>query len=428
MKGTDAWILGEETQPSWTAQNIRTLLSQYRKNEERKDKENNSLDDFIPLDAATNEHALSLETQQDNDQLDDDAFVFPCWVVNNETKQRIKSAEHPIIALHYEILEFERFVSSSLEETEKRKQLVERVTEIVQQIWPNSTVHVFGSFATNLYLPSSDIDLCVLGSPENGSKRELHLLADVLRRKTNKMRRVLAIDKARVPIIKVTDRETGIQCDISFATTNGIENVKHIQSYLKRYPCLRPLMMTIKCFLHQRALNEVHEGGIGSYLLLLSIVSHLQMIPVNFPDMKRREFIANLGSLLLSYFQLYGKLFNYMKTGVSVRNDGYYYEKAERFPFETKRPNLLSVEDPRDEENELGRNSFAISRVRSAFSQGYECLFRWDKSMKCTPLSLIIQQDDFLISRRKMLELKSEGQKLQTSLKRRRTKVATLPK
>ncbi|GJQ12442.1 hypothetical protein GpartN1_g4310.t1 [Galdieria partita] len=414
----DAWIIGQETQPTVGAQNIRTLLSQYRK-KESKEIVHNHLDDFIPLDLTT-DYSVSETTSQVESDLDkDDSFVFPCWVMNKETKERIKSAEHPIIALHYEILELESFVSSTREETKQRKQLIERVTEIIQQIWPKSTVQVFGSFATNLYLPTSDIDLCILGSPENGSKRELHLLADTLRRHTDKMRRVMAIDKARVPIIKVTDRETGIQCDISFGRTNGIENVKYIQKYLKSYPCLRPLMMTIKCFLYQRALNEVHEGGIGSYLLLLSIISHLQMIPMNFPNMKRKGFISNLGSLLLSYFQLYGKLFNYMKTGISVKNGGYYYEKVERFPFEIKRPNLLSLEDPRDEENELGRNSFAVSRVRTAFSQGYECLFRWDKSMKCTPLSLIIQQDEFLATRRKMTKL-NEGN-LKVSRKRRRS-------
>ncbi|EME30495.1 DNA polymerase sigma subunit [Galdieria sulphuraria] len=416
----DAWLVGEETQPTLGAQTIRTILSQYRK-KETKEMVHKHLDDFIPLDSRT-DHSLSETHSQwdESNELDkDDSFVFPCWIVNKGTKERIKRAEHPIIALHYEILELERFVSGTREETKQRKQLIERVTEIIRQIWPNSSVHVFGSFATNLYLPTSDIDLCILSSPENGSKRELHLLADVLRRKTNKMRRVMAIDKARVPIIKVTDRETGIQCDISFGRTNGIENVRHIQKYLKRYPSLRPLMMVIKCFLHQRALNEVHEGGIGSYLLLLSIISHLQMIPVNFPDMRKEGFISNLGSLLLSYFQLYGRLFNYMKTGISVKNGGYYYEKVERFPFEINRPNLLSLEDPRDEENELGRNSFAVSRVRTAFSQGYECLFRWDKSMKCTPLSLILQQDEFLVTRRKMTDLNGEHSKV--SRKRQRS-------
>lgn len=416
----DAWIIGEETQPTVGAQTIRTLLSQYRKNETKTNLQDR-MDEFVPLNAESDQSSTETITKSDSKESnkEDDAFVFPCWIVNKETKEKMKRAEHPIVALHYEILELERFVSSTPEEREQRNQLVKRITDIVKQIWPKATVHVFGSFATNLYLPTSDIDLSILGSPEDGSKRELHQLANELRQSNNNMRRVLAIDKARVPIIKVTDRETGIQCDISFGRTNGIENVKYIRKYLKQYPCLRPLMMTLKCFLHQRALNEVHEGGIGSYLLLLSVISHLQMIPVNFPDMRNKGFITNLGSLLLSYFQLYGKLFNYMKTGISVRNDGYYYEKAQRFPFEIRRPNLLSLEDPRDEENELGRNSFAVSRVRSAFSQGYECLYRWDKSIKCTPLSLIIQQDDFWITRRRK-RMEMNGKHFKESRKRRK--------
>lgn len=51
-----------------------------------------------------------------------------------------------------------------MEEHAARQRTVQRTTEVVQSIWPTSTVAVFGSFATGLYLPTSDIDLVVLGS------------------------------------------------------------------------------------------------------------------------------------------------------------------------------------------------------------------------------------------------------------------------
>ena len=35
-------------------------------------------------------------------------------------------------------------------------------TQVVQSLWPDSIHKVFGSYATKLYLPSSDIDLVVL--------------------------------------------------------------------------------------------------------------------------------------------------------------------------------------------------------------------------------------------------------------------------
>jgi non-canonical poly(A) RNA polymerase PAPD5/7 len=68
-----------------------------------------------------------------------------------------------------------------------------------------------------------------------------------------------------------------VSVDVSFDVPNGPMNVPKIKKYLKRYPALRPLVMVLKCFLQQRRLNEVFSGGIGSYCLILMVVSHFQM-------------------------------------------------------------------------------------------------------------------------------------------------------
>ena len=49
------------------------------------------------------------------------------------------------------------------------------------------------------------------------------------------------------------------------------------KEYLNEYPCLKHLAMVLKQFLLQRDLNEVWTGGIGSYSLILMIVSFLQV-------------------------------------------------------------------------------------------------------------------------------------------------------
>ena len=35
-------------------------------------------------------------------------------------------------------------------------------TQVVKSLWPDSSPEVFGSYATQLYLPSSDVDMVVL--------------------------------------------------------------------------------------------------------------------------------------------------------------------------------------------------------------------------------------------------------------------------
>ena len=42
-------------------------------------------------------------------------------------------------------------------------------------------------------------------------------------------------------------------------------------------PSLRPLVLLLKYFLHQRGLNEVFSGGIGSYALILMTAHFLQV-------------------------------------------------------------------------------------------------------------------------------------------------------
>ena len=85
------------------------------------------------------------------------------------------------MALHYEILDFAAFISATSAEIEARQSLVERITQIIQSIWPEATVKTFGSFATGLFLPTSDIDLCVLNTPDKGAASELHAVADAIR-------------------------------------------------------------------------------------------------------------------------------------------------------------------------------------------------------------------------------------------------------
>ena len=60
------------------------------------------------------------------------------------------------------------------------------------------------------------------------------------------------IKHAKVPIIKLKDRETGINVDLSFNRENGVYCVKLVRQLLKKYPELRPLLLVVKCFLKAR--------------------------------------------------------------------------------------------------------------------------------------------------------------------------------
>ncbi|GJN18103.1 hypothetical protein PR202_gb05228 [Eleusine coracana subsp. coracana] len=169
----------------------------------------------------------------------------------------------PMLQLHKEILDFCDFISPSAEEQSSRSAAVQAVSDVVKHIWPQCKasfawqVEVFGSFRTGLYLPTSDIDVVVFES----------------RVKTPQV-----IAKARVPIVKFVERKSGIAFDISFDVDGGPQAADFIKDAVKKLPGLKPLCMILKVFLHQRELNEVYTGGIGSYALLTMLITHLQLV------------------------------------------------------------------------------------------------------------------------------------------------------
>lgn len=203
-------------------------------------------------------------------------------------------------------------------------------------------VDIFGSFKTGLYLPTSDIDLVVFGE---WTGLPLNQLKDALIRENVTDRdNIKVLDKASVPIIKVTETKTDLRIDISFNMKNGVKSAALIKEYLNEFPCLKYLAMVLKQFLLQRDLNEVWTGGIGSYSLILMIVSFLQL----HPRIDARSRDNNLGVLLIEFFELYGKQFNYMRTGIRVRDGGSYVPKEEIFKQFNNgyRASILCIEDP----------------------------------------------------------------------------------
>jgi DNA polymerase sigma len=51
---------------------------------------------------------------------------------------------------------------------------------------------------------------------------------------------------AKVPIIKVTDKESGISIDIQNSSADGIETAKIVISLCKQYPEIRPIILILK--------------------------------------------------------------------------------------------------------------------------------------------------------------------------------------
>ncbi|KAI7799276.1 terminal nucleotidyltransferase 4A [Triplophysa rosa] len=287
--------------------------------------------------------------------------------VSSGTPWKTRKYNPGVDGLHEEIMDFYNFMSPRPEEATMRQEVVDRIESIIKELWPSADVQIFGSFSTGLYLPTSDIDLVVFGKWE---KPPLQQLEQALRKHSvAEPYSIKVLDKATVPIIKLTDQETEVKVDISFNVETGIKAASFIKEYVKKYTVLPYLIFVLKQFLLQRDLNEVFTGGISSYSLILMVISFLQL----HPRIDARNPNINLGTLLIEFFELYGRHFNYLKTGIRIKNGGAYMAKEDIMKAMSNgyRPSMLCIEDPLLPGNDVGRSSYGAMQVKEAFDYAY---------------------------------------------------------
>ncbi|KAF9261467.1 hypothetical protein L218DRAFT_870141 [Marasmius fiardii PR-910] len=302
--------------------------------------------------------------------------------------------------LHAEVEAFTNYISPSPVEDEIRQLLVDMISSAIKSRYPDAKVYPFGSYATKLYLPSGDIDLVVLSETMadqmfHNKQHVLRLIADVMRRK-GIADNIQIVAKAKVPIVKFVTRCGLIPVDISINQPNGVGGAKIINGFLNDMyirrgveassppspidplrngggsVALRSLVYITKMFLSQRGMNEVYTGGLGSYSIVCLVISFLQM----HPKIRRGEIDPNknLGVLLVEFFELYGKYFNYQNTGISIRAGGTYFGKRQRGWSVEWKTGLLSIEDPADPMNDISSGSYNFPKVKATFAGAYEIL------------------------------------------------------
>lgn len=345
-------------------------------------------DDFIAFSNSESENDSETENEgkesvegkkrtgdsNSNDTLDSDEETivtseYP-WIINHDHSKQREVADWLTLEIH----DFVSYISPNRIEIEARNKTISKIRNAVQTLWPDADLHVFGSYATDLYLPGSDID-CVVNSTEGNKdgKGCLYQLAKYLKDK-KLATEVEVIAKTRVPIIKFVEPESKIHIDVSFERTNGLEAAKLIREWLDSTPGLRELVLVVKQFLHSRRLNNVHTGGLGGFSIICLVYVFLHLHPriiTNEIDPKR-----NLGVLLIEFFELYGKNFAYDDIAISTINGiPKYLPKANWKNLPPARSTFsLAIQDPGDSSNNISRGSFNIPNIKKALAGAFDLL------------------------------------------------------
>lgn len=284
------------------------------------------------------------------------------------------------IGLHNEVLLFANHMSLSRQERMLRHWAFCRLRSVASRVLPGARLYTFGSEATDLCLPFSDVDVCIFGIADVQSAKaavvqRLRALGKELDRQ-DVCRQLQVIDSARVPIVKYRDKQTGILIDVSLATNNGLKNNAYMRKYLKTYPALRPLMIVLKHFLRMRGLHETYSGGIGSYALFLMVVSHLQLHSTNCKH-RISASAVDLGTLLADFFALYGAQLQCMSVAINPGARRYQpKQQSLDLIVNSEHTDLsrLCILDPNELGNDVGGKSYEIEKVRTAFRHAWDVL------------------------------------------------------
>jgi len=219
-------------------------------------------------------------------------------------------------------------LASSASPTEASRAALEgalrRAAGSLARTMPGGSLDLFGSNATDLSLPSSDLDLVITTAEaagaaaaaaaaaaeeegqaeeeeeEEGEEEEApaghrkRRRGQPIPRPTSRLRQREAVKplrrlmrallrdgvalgyprspevvRARVPILKYTDAASRAAVDVCIDQEGGPRGSAWVRGRLRARPQLRPLLLAVKLLLRRHGLSETYTGGVGSYLLFV---------------------------------------------------------------------------------------------------------------------------------------------------------------
>lgn len=338
-----------------------------------------------------------------------------------ELDKRKSSTETAAVRLTEEIRCADVFFSPSQKEWEATKQAVKQLESFILRADPTHVkLDVIGSRASGLATPLSDLDLNLVVSgkaDEHVHNAQVSTLGKLF--KTMKwgdgakgqFNTAYFAARARVPII-VGTHISGLEFQIQSASScyGSLEVVKCLCA---EYPTMRALFKIIKQMLKMRGLCDGHLGGLTSYPLI-------NMIAVSLKKNAIHADPFDYGQHLVQFLEYWSTIDLYKTgithipsnsltsiTGASAFNDPETAAKsinlitqdpigAKPIEFDVRKDLseihegqdnfMMTLHDPANPQNDLGRSAYAIKHIQATFVEVLAQLKRdmegWDAKVK----------------------------------------------
>ena len=156
--------------------------------------------------------------------------------------------------------------------------LTSKIKRIIKKKYSNSNVELYGSYATRLHLPSSDIDMVITNI--EGDKRDILRVVEKILKNQAFVKTTNLIHQAFVPVIKIKSEMMGkiVQIDITVSDVNhsGLKCLGVVNRLLSQNSLIKPIFIILKELLYICNFKEPFTGGLGSYSLFLMVASFVQ--------------------------------------------------------------------------------------------------------------------------------------------------------
>ncbi|KAL4465387.1 hypothetical protein ABPG72_009132 [Tetrahymena utriculariae] len=281
-------------------------------------------------------------------------------------------------------------------------------------------LRIFGSCATGLSLPTSDIDLGITGfecHPRSDLIYILNQLANILEQ-FKWVKSIERIFTASIPIIKmevdpfidfkecinqdelllffdpietqnlnllITEENQSlkgiqlkvditVECQMQSPNSEilnhmGFLSTDFVVRWMGYYVRLQPMTIVMKCFLHARNLNTNFKGGISSYCLLIMIIAF-------FRDNQNISQSDDYSKILTNFLKYYGTTFNPETIGISLVNANPFFPCV-RNPSQSK----LQVVDPLTSKI-MTQNTYLIDEIFKEFQIFFNKLNDFSKKVE----------------------------------------------
>lgn len=318
--------------------------------------------------------------------------ISPPWISQTE-HFRLREIQ-PLERLHEEILDLVDWLQLDPIDQALRETVYQDVSDVVHKEWPDAVLYCFGSYATGLYwflffplsfdrsLPSSDIDIMIKGLDSTSglhqvaNVRILLLLLIVLISSFVSMDSVLTWKRSHMLASPSSSSSTKYP---PLSPFNSIENrtngwcLFQSREFINFYHFYSRPTKTLSLHEAHDSLLQVHPRSTRNewdlsrrhWLILhcndgLGILTIWNSVFCSRSLRVRREDQQGglLSQKILRFLYFYGYTLNSDTIGLSVMNGGSFFNKEDHDFYDEKRSFLLSIENPFDNELDVGKGSY----------------------------------------------------------------------